>query len=60
VNVSRTDRYSVPFFLDGNPDYVVACLPHCSGPDRPARYAPITTADHVREAQRRVETRGAS
>ena len=49
VNLSGRERYSVPFFLDGDPDYVVSCLPNCSGPDDPAKYPPITTVDHVRE-----------
>jgi isopenicillin N synthase-like dioxygenase len=42
------DRYSVAFFLDPNPDAMVACLPTCIGPDRPAKYAPITGAEFLR------------
>lgn len=42
------DRYSVAFFLDPNPDAMVACLPTCVGPDRPAKYAPITGAEFLR------------
>jgi len=48
VSPAGRDRYSVAFFLDPNPDAVVACLPTCIGPDRPARYAPITGADFLR------------
>ena len=42
------DRYSVAFFLDPNPDAVVACLPSCTSPERPAKYAPISGADFLR------------
>ena len=41
-------RYSVAFFLDPNPDALVACLPTCISPERPAKYAPITGADFLR------------
>ena len=47
VNPGR-DRYSVAFFLDPNPDAVVACLPTCTSPGRPAKYAPISGADFLR------------
>lgn len=42
------DRYSVAFFLDPNPDAVVACLPTCVSADRPAKYAPVTGAEFLR------------
>ena len=42
VNRSGRDRYSAAFFHDPNYDADVACLPSCTGPDRPARYPPIT------------------
>ena len=48
VSPPGADRYSVAFFLDPNPDAVVACLPTCIGPDRPAKYAAITGADFLR------------
>ena len=47
VNPGR-DRYSVAFFLDPNPDAVVACLPTCTSPQRPAKYAPISGGDFLR------------
>jgi isopenicillin N synthase-like dioxygenase len=50
------DRYSVAFFFDPNPDALIACLPGCSTPDRPAKYAPILAADYLR--QRLVATYG--
>ena len=48
VSPSGANRYSVAFFLDPNPEAVVACLPTCVGPERPAKYAPITGADFLR------------
>jgi isopenicillin N synthase-like dioxygenase len=47
VSPPGADRYSVAFFLDPNPDAVVACLPTCIGPERPAKYPPITGADFL-------------
>ena len=44
----QADRYSIAFFLDPNPDAVVECLPTCTGPERPAKYQPITGADFLR------------
>lgn len=42
------ERYSIAFFLDPNPDAVVACFPSCTGPDRPPRWPPIRAAEHLR------------
>jgi|HubBroStandDraft_4_1064222.scaffolds.fasta_scaffold52548_3 isopenicillin N synthase-like dioxygenase len=42
------DRYSVAFFLDPDPDAVVACLPTCADPTRPAKYAPVSGADFLK------------
>jgi isopenicillin N synthase-like dioxygenase len=48
VSPSGADRYSVAFFLESNPDAVVACLPTCISSDRSTKYAPITGADFLR------------
>lgn len=48
VSPSGKDRYSVAFFLDPNPDAMVECLPTCTSPERPAKYAPISGADFLR------------
>jgi isopenicillin N synthase-like dioxygenase len=48
VSPTGMDRYSVAFFLDPNPDAVVECLPTCTSPERPAKYAPISGADYLR------------
>lgn len=40
-------RRSAAFFLDGNWNAVVECLPTCCGPSNPARYPPVTAGDHL-------------
>jgi isopenicillin N synthase-like dioxygenase len=49
VNASGRERYSVPFFLDGNPDHTIECLPGCLAPGDTPKYAPITVEGHLRE-----------
>lgn len=36
------DRYSMPFFVEPNPDTRIECLPGCQSETQPARY-PVTT-----------------
>ncbi len=49
VNAPKNaDRYSVAFFLDPNPDALVACLPSCTAPGETPKYPPITGADFIR------------
>lgn len=40
-------RRSAAFFHDGNFDAVIETLPGCVTDDRPARYTPITVAEHL-------------
>ncbi len=54
VNRSGRDRYSIPFFFEGNAEYPIACLPTCSGADNPPRYAPVSVTDHLLEMYRRT------
>jgi isopenicillin N synthase-like dioxygenase len=54
VNVSGRDRYSIPFFFEGNPQHVVACLPGCSAPDNPPRYQATTVSDHLEAMYRQT------
>lgn len=49
INTSGRERYSVPFFFNGNPDFLVECLPDCLLPEETARYRPNTVAGHMRE-----------
>ncbi len=41
------ERRSMAFFCDGNHDALVAPLPTCVSPDRPARYAPVLAGEHL-------------
>ncbi|MFT4173979.1 MAG: 2-oxoglutarate and iron-dependent oxygenase domain-containing protein [Rhodocyclaceae bacterium] len=54
INVSGRERYSVPFFLTGSPDYIVACLPTCLGHGEAAKHPPITVEQHLAECYRRT------
>jgi isopenicillin N synthase-like dioxygenase len=36
------ERYSIPFFVNANADYVMECLPTCQGPGNPPKYPPIS------------------
>ncbi|KAE8411054.1 hypothetical protein BDV36DRAFT_99278 [Aspergillus pseudocaelatus] len=56
INKSGKERFSVPFFLSGNPDYIVECLPTCIGEG--PKYPPITVAKWM--AGRYADTYGIS
>jgi isopenicillin N synthase-like dioxygenase len=40
-------RRSAAFFLDGNWDAVIECLPTCCSATDPARYPPVTAGEHL-------------
>lgn len=42
VGPTGSDRISIPFFVNPDPDTVVTCIPACVSADRPARYGPVT------------------
>jgi len=47
---ARRSRYSLPFFLHPNPDFVIETLPGCAGEDNPDRYPePIASHDYLLE-----------
>jgi isopenicillin N synthase-like dioxygenase len=60
VSPIKAERYSVAFFLDPNPDAVVACLASCTSADNPAKYAPITAVDFLRSRLAPTYASGAS
>ncbi|RDW63293.1 hypothetical protein BP6252_10838 [Coleophoma cylindrospora] len=49
VNKTGEERYSIPFFFMGSPDFMIQTVPSCITPERPARYEPINTAEWIRE-----------
>jgi isopenicillin N synthase-like dioxygenase len=50
------DRYSVAFFLDPNPDAMIACLSGCEAPGQQPKYPPILAVNYL--TQRLVATYG--
>ncbi len=57
INRSGRERYSVPFFYSGNPDYEVRCIPTCLGAGESPRYAPTTVEGHLRAMYERTYVR---
>lgn len=49
VNRGDRERWSIAFFLDANPDAVIAALPACVAPGAAPKYPPITMAAYLRE-----------
>lgn len=47
INKSGKERYSIPLFLSGNPDYVVDCIPTCRAAGEPAKLPPVTVQEAV-------------
>jgi isopenicillin N synthase-like dioxygenase len=43
----RSQRLSLVYFHQPNPDAVVSCIPTCVSDERPARYAPVTAGDYI-------------
>ncbi len=54
INTSGRERYSIPFFCNGDPDTVVSCVPTCLAPGEAAKYPPTNVADHFAELYRRT------
>ena len=44
-NTGQTSRYSIPFFLNANSNYRMACISSCCSDTNPARYPPISYAE---------------
>jgi len=52
---ARQPRFSVPFFLHPNPDFMIDVLPQCVSADNPSRYQqPISAHDYLMERLREI------
>lgn len=54
INESDRERYSVPFFYAGNPDFEVQCIPTCLAADEQPKYPPITVEEHLQAMYRKT------
>jgi len=53
---ARQPRYSVPFFLHPNPDFLIDVLPSCVSADNPSRYPePITAHGFLEQRLREIK-----
>jgi isopenicillin N synthase-like dioxygenase len=53
---ARKPRYSTPFFLHPNPDFLIETLPGCITPENPNRYPePITAHGYLMERLREIK-----
>ncbi len=41
------DRYSMPFFVQADPDAAFKPLAQCVSPTNPPRYKPVTCGEHM-------------
>ena len=46
LDATRTDRISLVFFQNPNPDTVIRCFDSCIGPGETEKYPPVTVAEH--------------
>lgn len=55
-DAARQPRYSIPFFLHPNPDFVIETLPQCIDEQHPNRYPePISAHDYLLERLREIK-----
>jgi isopenicillin N synthase-like dioxygenase len=53
---ARKPRYSTPFFLHPNPDFLIDVLPSCVTADNPSRYPePITAHGYLLERLKEIK-----
>lgn len=43
-NTGKQSRYSMPFFFNANPRFVMSCIPSCCDDNNPPKYPPISYA----------------
>lgn len=42
-----SDRYSIAYFCEPDPETEIACLPSCQSADNPPRYAPVKAGEYL-------------
>jgi len=57
INTSGRERYSLPFFVNGAPDFPVSCIPTCLAPGETPKFAPTTIAQHFAAMYRKTYLR---
>lgn len=54
-DAAKKSRYSIPFFLHPNPDFVIETLPQCISDENPNRYPePIRSHDYLTQRLREI------
>ncbi|GES33549.1 2-oxoglutarate and iron-dependent oxygenase domain-containing protein [Streptomyces angustmyceticus] len=51
---SHRERFSMPFFHQPNFDTLIECIPTCTGPDTPPKYAPVLSGEYIMDKFRRA------
>ena len=54
INTSGRERYSVPFFINGDPDYPITCIPTCLAPGEKPKFADTTITRHFSTMYRKT------
>lgn len=54
INTSGRERYSVPFFINGDPDYPITCIPTCLAADETPKFPDTTITQHFSTMYRKT------
>jgi isopenicillin N synthase-like dioxygenase len=54
INASGRERYLVPFFINGDPDYPITCIPTCLAPGESPEFPDTTITQHFSNMYRKT------